>query len=39
MRRKLDREPQAMRTRRQTVEPVFGTIEAWWEPATSRPSG
>jgi transposase len=29
MRRRLDREPYAMRIRRQTVEHVFGTIKAW----------
>lgn len=27
--RRLDREPDAMRTRRKTVEHVFGTIKAW----------
>jgi transposase len=29
MQRRLDREPRAMRLRRQTVEHVFGTIKAW----------
>jgi transposase len=29
MQRRLDREPDAMRIRRQTVEHVFGTIKAW----------
>lgn len=29
MRRRLDREPHAMRIRRQTVEHVFGTLKAW----------
>lgn len=29
MQRRLDREPRAMRIRRQTVEHVFGTIKAW----------
>lgn len=29
MQRRLDREPGAMRIRRQTVEHVFGTIKAW----------
>jgi transposase len=29
MQRRLDREPRAMRVRRQTVEHVFGTIKAW----------
>ncbi|HEX4710166.1 IS1182 family transposase, partial [Phenylobacterium sp.] len=29
MQRRLDREPHAMRIRRQTVEHVFGTIKAW----------
>ena len=29
MQRRLDREPHAMRTRRQTVEHVFGTLKAW----------
>jgi transposase len=29
MRRRLDREPYAMRIRRQTVEHVFGTLKAW----------
>jgi len=29
MQRRLDREPRAMRIRRQTVEHVFGTLKAW----------
>jgi transposase len=29
MQRRLDREPKAMRIRRQTVEHVFGTLKAW----------
>jgi transposase len=29
MQRRLDREPNAMRVRRQTVEHVFGTLKAW----------
>ena len=29
MQRRLDREPHAMRVRRQTVEHVFGTLKAW----------
>jgi transposase len=29
MQRRLDREPRAMRVRRQTVEHVFGTLKAW----------
>ena len=29
MQHRLDREPHAMRTRRQTVEHVFGTLKAW----------
>ena len=29
MQRRLDRQPGAMRIRRQTVEHVFGTIKAW----------
>ena len=29
MQQRLDREPHAMRTRRQTVEHVFGTLKAW----------
>jgi transposase len=29
MQHRLDREPQAMRIRRQTVEHVFGTLKAW----------
>jgi transposase len=29
LQRRLDREPNAMCTRRQTVEHVFGTIKAW----------
>jgi transposase len=29
MQRRLDREPRAMRIRRQTVEHVFGTMKAW----------
>lgn len=29
MQRRLDREPHAMRIRRQTVEHVFGTLKAW----------
>ena len=29
MQRRLDRQPRAMRIRRQTVEHVFGTIKAW----------
>ena len=29
MQRRLDREPHVMRTRRQTVEHVFGTLKAW----------
>lgn len=29
MQRRLDREPDVMRTRRQTVEHVFGTIRSW----------
>jgi transposase len=29
MQGRLDREPRAMRVRRQTVEHVFGTIKAW----------
>jgi transposase len=29
MQRRLDRQPRAMRIRRQTVEHVFGTMKAW----------
>ena len=29
MQQRLDRQPQAMRTRRKTVEHVFGTLKAW----------
>ena len=29
MQDRLDRQPEAMRTRRKTVEHVFGTLKAW----------
>ncbi|GJD50772.1 IS1182 family transposase ISMpo6 [Methylobacterium crusticola] len=29
MQRRLDTDPHATRTRRQTVEPVFGTLKSW----------
>ena len=33
---RLDRNPDKMRVRRQTVEHPFGTIKSWWERRTSK---